>query len=351
MKIVIKILLFVIMLLLSGCATPTETPSLPVTDSPQPATATYVSPSPTSTFELKTPTPTATPTAILIPTKTPTATATSTPHPTLSADDAKVLILKLVQQHEDCQLPCLLGFVPGKSDVEAARTFVEQFGIGDFWIGDIELGAHNYDGGGGVGIAYPEENILIIIHWSYNQGKENANLELLWMKLAAMEKLGTDPSTQLPIMSPVYGNTIFSQEFQDYSLSSILTVYGQPYQVLVMARPDEPQRPDIQWYPFSLALVYPEQGIFVEFVSARETNGEKYAGCPNKAHIYIATWDLQGDLYWENIVDRAGVETRMSNSLPLEEATSMTLDGFFEVFKNSNNTTCIETPIDLWPPQ
>ncbi len=276
---------------------------------------------------------------------------TFTPYPTLSVENAKDLLLDLTQQKGECQLPCLWGFVLGESDAEAASTFVDQFGIGDFRFGDIEIGAHNYDNGGGVGIAYSKEHIIIIIDWSYYQNEESSKLELLTVGLRAMEKLGTDLITQSPIMSQVFGDVTFNQEFQDYLLPSILDTYGQPFQVLVMARPDDPQRPDIQGYPFSLSLVYPEQGIFVEYVSRRETVGNHFIGCPEKSHIYLATWDPHDNLYWENIVNRVGVETRMSNSIPLDESTSMTLNEFYEIFKNPDNTTCIETPIDLWPPQ
>ena len=340
-----------LMILITGCSAPTITSMPPVATLTKSSQMTPMPP--TSTSVKVTSTVTLTPTEI--PTRTPiptlTASPTFTPRPILSIEDAKALIVELVQEHEDCQLPCLWGFTPGIDQVKIARAFVKQFGIGDFWIGDIELSAHNYGSGGGVGISYPKDEIFIIVDWSYYKSKESPQLELLTMHLYPMEEIGTDPMNQLPIMSPVYGNATFNREFQDYLLPSILSTYGQPSHVLIMARPDEPGRPDIKWYPFSLAVIYPEQGIFLEYVSPRESMGENYVGCPDKSHIYLATWDPQSDIPWENVVDKAGSEIRMSNSKPLDEATSLTLDDFYHIFMNPENTTCLETSIELWSEQ
>ena len=311
-------------------------------------TPTPVTPSLFPTSFLATPTASRTPT--LLPTMTPTNTPTFTPRPTLSVDEAETLILDLVQKHENCQLPCLWGFIPGKSEVETARVFVKQFGIGDFRIGDIELGAQDYGDVGGVGISYPKGDIDIIIDWSYYQSKETSQLDILTMNSRPMESLGLDPINQLPMMAPVYGNLTFNQELKDYLLPSVLTNYGQPSQVLLTVWPDDPDRPDIQWHPFSLALVFSEKGIYVEYVSPRETQAENFIGCPNKSHIYLAVWEPQSDLPLEYIIEKAGSEIILSYSKSLVDATSLTLDEFYQTFKNPENTACLETPQSLWQP-
>jgi hypothetical protein len=333
--------LLVLIFFITGCANlPTTSLQATATRTPNPLSKTAT---PSISPDLP---PTVTPT--WLPTETPTETLTFTPRPTLSIEEAKTLVLELVQEHENCQLPCLWGFTPGVSDLETAQAFVQQFGIGDFRADAIELGAHDYGDMGGIGISYLKNNVYIILSWSYYKEKENTLLELLTLHLRSMERLGIDPINQLPIVAPVYGDPTFNKELHDYLLPSILTTYGQPDQVLITVRPDEPENAHINYHPFSLALYYSETGIFIEYVMMRETKGSDYIGCPNKSHIYITVWDPNEELSLEYLVEKAGSEIALSILKPIDEATSLTMDEFYQNFKDPNNATCLETPAEIW---
>jgi len=340
------IFLLVLFFMLSGCASKPTT-SLPVT-----STKTHAPLTKTMTPSLlpdipSTLNPTSSRTPTLLPTETSTRTLTFTPRPKLSINAAKTLILELVQEHEICQLPCLWGFVPGESTLEAAREFTNQFGIGDFRADDIELGAHNYDDGGSVGISYLKNNVYIVIHWAYNAG-EKALLDFLTMSARPMESLGISPTNHLPMLAPVFGNPTFNQELNDYLLPSILSTFGQPEQILITVKPDEPDHAHINYHPFSLALYYPDIGIFVEYVMMRETLGSNYIGCPDKSHLYITVWDPEENISLESLVEKAGSEIALNFLKPVDEATSLTADEFHEIFQDPENSTCLETPIEIW---
>lgn len=339
--------LMVLMFFISGCAGP------PTTSQKAPATRTQILPSKTATPLISpdfpppvVPTSTLTPT--LLPTKIPTNTLTITPRPTLSIEEAKTLILELVQKHENCQLPCLWGFVPGENDLEKAQAFVRQFGLGDFRIGDIELGAHDYGDVGGVGIAYKKNGTTIIIHWSYYQSGTTSKLELLTLSLRSMEILGIDPINQLPILSPVYGDRVFNMELHDYLLPSILAAYGQPKQVLLTVLPDEPDSPYMNWHPFSVAIIYPDKGLYIEFEMSRQTLGGNYCARLDSSHISLATWDPKHEMSLEYIVEKAGLSITARNHKSIEEATSLSVEDFYKVFRDPENITCLETPMKIW---
>jgi hypothetical protein len=168
---------------------------------------------------------------------------------------------------------------------------------------------------------------------------------------SALYERGKDPDWLSPDVSPLYGDASFNKAFEYYSLPQILSNYGMPSQVLLAPFPDDPIRTDVKWQPFSLVLLYPEKGIFVEYVSPRGTISNDFVGCPSKAHISLAVWSPESDMSLEYVIQKAGSEINELNMdyfKPVEEATSMTLNEFYQKFKDPNNTACLETPMDFW---
>ena len=97
-----------------------------------------------------------------------------------------------------------------------------------------------------------------------------------------------------------------------------------------------------------LALMYPDQGVFVKYETIRESEGSYYVGCPSKSDITLVVWDPSQELPLGNLSSKVG-QFSFYSSKDLEEATSFAKDEFFETFKDPNNTSCLETPVDLWP--
>jgi hypothetical protein len=133
-------------------------------------------------------------------------------------------------------------------------------------------------------------------------------------------------------------------------LPAILSEYGPPSEVMVTVWPKDPERPDIKFTAFSLALYYPEQGIFVEYVSPVEERGKYYAGCPTETDIHLTVWDPESGMTLKDIIEKAGSMIIYDYFKSLEEATGLTIDEFFEKFNDPENTACLETPVELWPP-
>lgn len=177
-------------------------------------------------------------------------------------------------------------------------------------------------------------------------------LEMLTMNGYALGEFGTTPEGALDLR-PIYGDTLFAQTFEYYMLPSILSTYGAPEQVSLATWQDDPDHPRIKTQPFSLVLFYPDQGFFVEYVTEREVIGNRYAGCPSKSHIYLGTWDPKKVLSLPYVAQKAGSVINELNTdyfQSVEDATSLTLDEFYNTFKNPENTTCLETSRDLWLP-
>jgi hypothetical protein len=147
----------------------------------------------------------------------------------------------------------------------------------------------------------------------------------------------------------VWENPLNEQYLSAYSLPEILSTYGQPNNVLVWGNRG--------WAVFSLVLDYSDQGFVVRYSAPLESSGETFLGCMSKAYTNLHLWDPKLEYSWaEGITRTTGGETDEIESLnqlylPIEEATLLTPDGFFQNFKDPNNTTCLETPVDLWPPR
>ncbi len=321
----------VLLALLCGCVVPNST--LPPT-------------TPTSTFIPQTATYTSVPTFVL--TSIP---PTLNPLPTLSAEEAKSLVFTLLEDNGDCQLPCLWGLTPGNTDSQALGKFVAQFD--NLTTPDIYVSTHDFEDRGNFFVSYRKDNIHIDSRFGYLKNKDDKNkIEMLVLNGYAMQERGKDLDWLSLDISPLYGDASFNEAFKYYLLPQMLSNYGSPSQVLMAPFPDDPDRPDIEWHPFSLVLLYPEKGIFIEYVSPRETVGNNYVGCPSKVTVSLAVWDPESNLSLTDVVQKAGSEINELNIdyfKSIDQATTMTLEEFFQTFKIPENTTCLETPAELWP--
>jgi len=284
-------------------------------------------------------------------TSAPTSLSTDTPQPSLSAEEAKALVFGLLKDNGGCQFPCLWGLTPEKTDNQTFSVFISQFS--PLVSPDVYMSVDDFGNVGGFTFSYRENNIHTVADFSYYKNTTSAKLDLLNLRGYAMKEQGNKLDWLNADVTPLYGDASFNRAFEYYLLPQILSKYGRPSQVLLAPFPDEPQRPDIQWYPFSLVLLYPEKGIFVEYVSPREKVGNNFVGCPSKASISLAVWNPASNLSLKYVVQKAGFkinEVNMDYFRPVEKATLMTLDQFYQTFKNPGNTTCVETPQNLWQP-
>ena len=75
-------------------------------------------------------------------------------------------------------------------------------------------------------------------------------------------------------------------------------------------------------------------------------------GCPSKANISIGLWKPEKYLSINDLPEyiRKNISSfSLSSYLQIDKATNMSLQDFYNAFKNDDGTLCLETPSNLWP--
>lgn len=278
---------------------------------------------------------------------TPLLLPSSTIRSTLSPEEMKIKIIESLQQNSNCMLPCLWGVSPVKTDLSEFQDFLSQFHE-DRTVKDYEIGVSDFGKYGGVSLVYQINDVYIIAKFGYRKNKEETKLELLTMNAYAMESLGIDQNNQLPILAPIWGNMTFNKELKSYTLSTILSNYGKPDQILISVLPEELGRSDIKWHPFSIILVYSQAGVFIEYIAPLKIEEDNFIVCSNEFHFNIVVWDVAQNLTLDYIFEQGSIEATQSNSKPIEDVTSYTVDEFYEIFSQPNEIICLDTSQKFW---
>jgi hypothetical protein len=150
-----------------------------------------------------------------------------------------------------------------------------------------------------------------------------------------------------------YGDPLFTPLFLPYSLSRILSSYGQPSAVLVWGNRGMRQ--------FNLLLSYTEAGFLINYIMPLTLADQNFDGCPSKAYVELWIWPakrsytlseaasvLFGESTGKDLPDSTGKDW-LANYLSIEKATSLTAKKFYETYRNNKNTSCLKTPVNLWP--
>jgi hypothetical protein len=225
--------------------------------------------------------------------------------------------------------------MPGKTDSREAQ-FIH------FPLSSISSKDNFDEGGGEFSFSYKIKELEIGWYVDYRIPYEKDTIELIYVDIGAHKKIGFDKGIN------IFGDPSFVDFFEIFTLPQILTTYGKPSEVLISLSAHFTPN----WHPFDILLIYPEVGIFVEYTAWREPTDDMIIGCPLKAHITMwlvspgneAPYDeiLSGMTEWNFI------SPDFSEYKSIEEATSMTLDEFYQIFKHPSDT-CLETPAELWP--
>jgi hypothetical protein len=165
----------------------------------------------------------------------------------------------------------------------------------------------------------------------------------------------------------VYGDDNYSNLLEYYTLPELLSNYGVPSEVLVIAFPHDPFL-KADYEPFSLVVIYSELGIMAEYITPTQWIGEMVElptpdlwaaeiarGCPSQSSLTLRTWDVKKNIPIKEIASIAAGEgmsdTAYDYFVPIEKATLMSLNDFYNTFKESDNNQCIDVPSSrLWNP-
>lgn len=295
----------------------------------------------------------ASPTETMPPTVTPTATGTSTPAftpttvPTLPAEDARKRLLELLANNGDCRLPCLWGIIPGKSGNQEARNILlplssiahpETIYFEPTPLRGVLLGT--------ISPLYIEGeqrlNSWVAYLYDDNDIVNSIGFRVLEEGLYKKDEYGNQ------IKTPIFDSATFGKRVEYYSLSHVLSEQGIPDSVMIYI-------PRVEGYPLVVgtgimeaALLYPEQGIWIKYTMSMYNNGNIIKGCPANAHIEIQLYPSGNPESFFSLLEKTDWGRTKGGYKPLEEATSISVEQFYETFQNPTDK-CIETPTNLWP--
>jgi hypothetical protein len=240
-------------------------------------------PQSTTTDSLNTPTSeSATPTQISTPTLTPAATLEST--------QAYLEIQRFTNQDVDCSIPCIWGIIPGKTTIGEAT------------------------------------NIFTPLHYDFEKTTINNIEYYLNDRFSLSVEKGIVEYMELDY--PYYDN-YGKQLWPAFLPSSVLNRFGIPSKVSVyLDYPHEPGFvPGTVWY--GMTLFYIEKHLVVDYNLALGQDGERVKACPN-ADVFSGVTVYFGK----------GAEDKMPVIVPLEKATSMSLQQFHDLLSKATKDAC-----------
>jgi hypothetical protein len=238
----------------------------------------------------------------------PSISPTLTPAATLTAGERQALVKELLQTNGGCELPCWWGVVPGQTDWQTVR---EQF---------IQYGGFIFQ------IPHPER------HFDYRVRNNFAPREEIVRFIHVEGRVFVGATSEQ-----------FAQDWRRYSLSQILMRFGEPSQVILQLAP-----PTDGHAAYLLHLYYSQLGIGVGYFGLATFENPVIQACPTFDSIVgIDLW-LQAPEEEVALIDRALTPDEMDYFRPLEEATGISIEEFYNTFSVPESQVCLEGP-STWP--
>lgn len=284
-----------------------------------------------------------------IPTETPIIIAITEPPPltptvipTLSPINASERMLDLLSNNGNCTLPCVWGITPGQSNyLEARNILIPLSGIAETAYFDYT--PYPTDD---VSPLYVEGDMRLNTRMAYWYGDNNI-VNFMAFRIIE-ERVITDSNGNWVSKQPIFDSEAFPNRIQYYSLTHVLSEQGIPVSVLIYIPRVEGQPPVAGL--MEVVLLYPEQGIWVKYTMHMYIDGNIIRGCPANAHIEMVLMPPGSPDNFYNILDKTDWHQTKGGFKPIEDATSMSIDEFFQTFRISSQK-CIETPTNLWSPK
>jgi len=263
--------------------------------------------SPTSTPEIR-------PSATIPPTALPTET--ETPLPTVVPEEAQKRIAELMKTNGGCLLPCWWGVTPGKTSMETVNKTLARF------VSDVS--------------PFPDERHLEGYAITFGDPETPAREYRILFYTAGeiVEKIDT---------------------FSFDPLAHLLEQYGIPEEVWLHSGG---YSMGFQPPSFSLALLYPEQGVMIYYQERSggylSEGGTDYVQiCPNDIRnagnpgLYL--WPTGHRLSFAEILPDIYPKPELVRYEPLEDVSNMDEESFYDAFTNPESSACLKTPADIWP--
>jgi len=92
----------------------------------------------------------------------------------------------------------------------------------------------------------------------------------------------------------------------------------------------------------------------VQYMIPLQIDGQTIKGCPANAHINLALMPAGDSVQFGELLKNTNyegfwpiTEKQKVGWLPIDQATDMTIDQFYETFRD-NPDACLSTPAELW---
>lgn len=282
-----------------------------------------------------------TPNLTRLPTGTSIYSFTPTAFPSLSVEDARKKLLDLLATNGNCRLPCLWGINPGVSDYQEARNILMP-------LNSVAEIAH-FDSSSPVddiSPLYVEEELRLNTHVAYLYDKHGIVSFVGFQVLE--EQVPVDSNGNWINKTPIFDSPTFIKRTEYYSLSHLLSEQGIPASVMIASSgPSINRDGSILTY---LVIIYPEQGIWAQYttlINEKEIKNE-IISCPKNAHIQMELYPPGNPDSFFTLLDQTDWGITKNSYKSLEEATSISVEEFYETFRNPTEN-CLTTSVSIWP--
>ncbi len=271
--------------------------------------------------------------AIATETSSPTLPPTAFPTlPTIPPEDAYALLLEMLNENTTCELPCWLNITPGIST--HADAYLK-------WAGFLTL----------LGTTKTEPRDFSY-YFKYSENDEDFSIittNYLQPTNETIDSMYITTQTLGPIENGirnyVYDSTVYKRILNNYLLSSVLTKYGEPDQVLLsmdITYLEEPS-PDT----FNVWLFYPSRGAIINYEGEAIIENKIIKGCPS--NTFVTLWlsaPGSNNLHPETL-DKEIWSSSSQYYKSTEDAFGISQEEFYLKNKETNNE-CFLSPLDIW---
>jgi hypothetical protein len=240
-------------------------------------------------------------------------------------------ILDLLQNNQNCRLPCWWGFIPGQTNWRSVREFFLANGNNIFESKDLSISDNGIFSGG-----------LTIAEHDFHVGAD------FFVETGIIKVINVISDTSSPPDTIKYGDPFYLNAMNNYTLSEILSSQGRPKQVLLSINPNK----YISYPDYFLLVYFPDTGILAEYDGRSEEVGTNLQLCPRNTLIGIWLWSPTEKLSLEDVyssnaeVRKEDSINRLKKFLSWEKISGKSIDDFVKTFKNEN--ACFDTPAALW---
>jgi hypothetical protein len=209
-------------------------------------------------------------------TASPSATISFTPTPIeltpvgtpLPLETAQEKYLELLSTNGGCKLPCFWGITPGVSNTQdAIKTLSSISTLSGMSSLNSESGYSFFD-------LYDDENDLST-YVSYSTSSSQLNT-VIGINVVIHEFNNLQITFGKSIETRLYDELIYP-----YTINIILSEFGKPAVVQISTSSFDTD----QYWQFFILLIYPEDGVLIQYTIPLKKYQSNIFGCPKDAHI------------------------------------------------------------------